>query len=103
MSTTDLSVPEEFRGYIGEDDIPELTPANKKILLALSVHAQWIDWLVEGRIQDRAIIRQLDAEIARLKLKLAEQTLTWKILRYTGLAIGAGALSYLGQLLIGKK
>lgn len=112
MVTKDIAVPPDdfFKGIIREDQIADLDKVDRKTLLAMSVQSQWLDWLISAVETVHENTRQLDAEQARRKIERAksepetiEQTLLWKIAKWSAAIIAAGALSALGQYLITGK
>lgn len=91
--------PEEFKGYIAEDEISDLAKRDRKTILAMSVIEQWNDWQTGAIIETHRLLRQLDAEVAKRKIESAKikaqqekQGWVWAIVKWT-LTIGAAGFA----------
>lgn len=99
-----LVIPEKFDGYIPKDDLTDFQGRDLKLILALSEQAQWLDCLIDIVERQDKIIRQLNANQARMKIEISKEKsqqqefkTVWRILRWAVLLIAGGALTALGQ------
>lgn len=107
MVTGELDVPEAFEGYIPTADVKDFNDRDEKMILEMSVHAQWIDWSVETIEYLYTFIRILDYQQAKTKVdakkaKAEPKRIVWLILKWGGAAMGAAALSEIARLIIRK-
>ncbi len=111
MTLKPLKVPEKttFRGYILEEEIPDLTKRDRKTVVKMSIMEQWNDWQTQKIVELWEHGRKIEADLARRRKKESafeqeqkEQGWKWAILKWIGVVSGAAILSALFRWLFDK-
>jgi hypothetical protein len=94
--------PDEWRGYIKEEDLADFDPKNKRILLAMSKMEQKEDFIIKWLQLANKHLRYFESELIQYRKRLENEDKErlkdkwkWALIAWIGTIAGAGIVAAL--------
>lgn len=96
-----MEVP-EFKGHIKEEDLPDFGARDKKMLIAISVIEQKLDFFIVWNQRVNRHLRQIQADSILARAAQTEINWRFKATKWLVVTLGAGSIAALLTVLFKK-
>lgn len=84
-----------FKPFVKAEDLADIDKRDQRVLLAMSVLEQKIDFSLEWAMRTNRYQRRIAAEMSKQNLDQADDRWRWRIVTWIGTSLGAGIIAAL--------